>query len=71
MNNIPLESIPRAESIVADQEAIKQNIELFREAYESETDPELKADLREEWMIACHSWFMLEMFKDDSNMDQP
>jgi len=70
MNDTPLESNPTFESIVADQEAIKQDIELFRKAYEGETDPELKAELREEWMIACHSWFMLEMFAKDSNLDQ-
>jgi len=71
MNDKHLETNPPAESIVADQEAIKQDIELFRKAYEKETDPELKAELREEWMIACHSWFMLEMFANDSDLDQP
>jgi len=64
------ESIAREKPNAAEAKAsINRDIEMFSAAYEQETDPELKSELMEEWMIACHSAFMIGMF-DETDLEE-
>jgi len=42
---------------------LSQKIE---KAYHAATDPDIKADLWDEWMCACDSAFMLEMLAEET-----
>jgi hypothetical protein len=49
-----------------DRVALGNLSEKLEDAYETATDPEIKAELWDEWMDACHSSFMLEILGEDS-----
>ena len=50
-----------------DRVALGDLSQKLKSAYEAATDPTIKAELWDEWMVACHSWFMLEMLGGDYN----